>query len=76
MKKPNYPTVTATVIDKERIERLEQVARDMWRWIDGVEREYPRMLGPNRKPGGQLVYPMPSEGFAWQLTELGVSLDG
>lgn len=56
-------------------EQLEQVALDMWSLIRNIEREYPRLLDPNCKPGGQLLYPMPSEQYACQLAELGVSVD-
>lgn len=68
--------VSASYVELERrCQQLEQVAKEMLTLIKGIEREYPLLLDPNRKPGGQLVYPMPSEKFACQFTELGVNLD-
>lgn len=61
---------------EQRYQQLEQVAREMLGLIKGIEREYPRLLDPNTQPGGQIVYPMPSESFREQLEALGVSLDG
>ena len=62
-------------ISKKRYQQLEQVAKEMWSLIRGIEREYPRLLNPNCKPGGQLVYPTPSEDFRKQLEALGAILD-
>lgn len=59
---------------EQRCQQLEQVAREMLEFIEGIEREYPHMLDPNRKPGGQIVYPMSSEYFRNQLEELGGEL--
>ena len=58
----------------DRYEHLAEVARDMLRLLKNIEREYPRLLDPNRRPGGQIVYPMLSDEYANQLEELGVEL--
>ena len=59
---------------EQRYQQLEDVAKDMLRFLKNIEREYPRLLDPNRKSGGQILYPMPSDEYANQLEELGVDL--
>lgn len=66
------PKTTDTL--EQRYQRLAEVARDMLKFLKNIEREYPRLLDPNRKPGGQILYPMPSDEYANQLEELGVEL--
>lgn len=60
---------------EQRYQALADVAASMWKLIKGIEWEYPRILDPNAKPGGQIVYPMPSEDFREQLEALEVHLD-
>lgn len=59
---------------EQRYQQLAEVARDMLKFLKNIEREYPRLLDPNRKPGGQILYPMPSDEYANQLEELGVEV--
>lgn len=59
---------------EQRYQQLAEVARDMLKFLKNIEREYPRLLDPNRKPGGQILYPMPSDKYANQLEELGVEV--
>lgn len=56
---------------EQRYQQLADVARDMLRLLKNIEREYPLLLDPNRRPGGQIVYPMLSDEYANQLEELG-----
>lgn len=65
-----------TITAEERCQQLEELAREMWKLISDIEREYPLILDPNRKPGGQIVYPRPSQEYAYRLEELGVIVDG
>lgn len=74
----NCPWCSGWIPKQEPIEQsyqqLTQVAQDMLRFIKNIEREYPQLLDPNRKPGGQIVYPMLSDEYVNQLEELGVEL--
>lgn len=66
--------IKRVLTDEERYQQLAEVARDMLKFLKNIEREYPRLLEPNHKPGGQILYPMPSDEYANQLEELGVEL--
>ena len=50
-------------ISKKRYQQLEQVARDMWEWIDGVTNRY------------WTIVPEQQERFREQLKGLGVNVD-